>query len=150
MSDGGPSAHAPRSGARVVALHHVQLAMPPGGEGSARRFYGELLGLPEVPKPPVLALRGGCWFERGELRVHLGIEEDFRPARKAHPALVVSGLAGLVAHLRRCGCDVREAPADELPGVARAFVDDPFGNRVELIEGGGAMAARDQDPGLGR
>ena len=74
---------------RIVAIDHVQLAMPPGGEQAARDFYSGVLGLPEVPKPPVLAARGGCWFERDGVRLHLGVEEDFRPARKAHPALLV-------------------------------------------------------------
>ena len=83
---------------RIVRLDHVQLAMPAGGEGLARAFYGGALGIPEVPKPPELAKRGGCWFERGELKIHLGVEREFHPARKAHPGLQVEDLP-----LRHCG-----------------------------------------------
>lgn len=116
----------------VEALHHVQLAMPAGGELRAREFYQDLLGIPEVPKPPTMAERGGCWFERGTLRVHLGIESDFRPARKAHPAFVVAGLPALAARLRAARHECREDR--ELSGYDRVFVDDPFGNRIELLE----------------
>ena len=83
----------------VEAIDHVQLAMPPGGEAAARAFYAGILGIPERAKPPHLARRGGCWFERGALKVHLGVEADFRPARKAHPAFIVRDLAALVAAL---------------------------------------------------
>jgi len=113
-----------------LAIDHVQLAMPPGGEDTARRFYAGVLGIPEVPKPPILAARGGCWFESGAVRVHLGAEDDFRPARKAHPALVVGDLAGTV---ERLGLDV--VWADDSPGVVRGHVTDPFGNRIELVDG---------------
>jgi len=82
---------------RITAIEHVQLAMPPGKESEAREFYAGLLGIPEVPKPPDLAKRGGAWFERGSLKIHLGVEADFRPARKAHPALLVVDLPALVA-----------------------------------------------------
>jgi len=116
----------------VDLLHHVQLAMPAGGEARAREFYQGLLGIPEVPKPGASARRGGCWFERGALRVHLGVESDFRPARKAHPAFTVCDLAGLSARLRAAGYECRED--FELAGYARIFVFDPFGNRVELLE----------------
>ena len=116
----------------IEALNHVQLAMPKGQEDAARRFYQDLLGIPEVPKPPALAARGGCWFERGELRVHLGVEADFRPARKAHPAFTVRNLAGLVQQLQDAGIAVdRDEP---LPGHDRYYVSDPFGNRIELLE----------------
>lgn len=116
----------------VERLHHVQLAMPAGGEGRAREFYQELLGIPEVPKPRAMAARGGCWFEQGDLRVHLGVEADFRPARKAHPAFVVSDLAGLATRLRGARHECREDR--ELDGYDRLFVADPFGNRIELLE----------------
>jgi catechol 2,3-dioxygenase-like lactoylglutathione lyase family enzyme len=116
---------------RVERLHHVQLAMPPGGEPRAREFYRELLGIPEVPKPAAMASRGGCWFERGELRIHLGVEAPFRPARKAHPALLVEDLPALLAALRAAGYTCREDT--QLQGCERAFVDDPFANRIELI-----------------
>jgi catechol 2,3-dioxygenase-like lactoylglutathione lyase family enzyme len=117
----------------VLHLDHVQLAMPPGGEDRARTFYSDLLGLPEREKPAILAGRGGVWFERGELKLHLGIEKDFRAAKKAHPGLQVEGLAELLAQLRAAGCSVSEA--ELIDGCRlRAFVDDPFGNRIELLE----------------
>src|SRR5450755_548463 len=92
----------------VQRLDHVQLAMPPGGEGRAREFYQGVLGIPEVPKPPDMAKRGGCWFESGELKVHLGVEPEFRPARKAHPAFIFSELVALVAQFRSAGSAVTE------------------------------------------
>jgi catechol 2,3-dioxygenase-like lactoylglutathione lyase family enzyme len=116
----------------IRAIEHVQLAMPAGQEAAARAFYGALLGLPEVPKPPHLAVRGGCWFESGDVKVHLGVERDFRPARKAHPAFLVSGLAGLCARCRDAGFEVVDD--EPLPGYERAYVHDPFGNRIELME----------------
>ena len=115
----------------IVRLDHVQLAMPPGGEDRAEAFYAGLLGLERVPKPEPLAARGGCWFVRGPIAIHLGVEEDFRPARKAHPALVVRGLPALEAALSAAGVEVRQNPERE-PGRG-AYVDDPFGNRIELI-----------------
>jgi catechol 2,3-dioxygenase-like lactoylglutathione lyase family enzyme len=118
---------------RLLRLDHVQLAMPEGGEADARRFYADALGLCEVPKPPNLARRGGVWFEgEGNLRVHLGVERDFRPARKAHPAFVVSGLHDLAADLRARGFAVVED--EPLEGFDRLYASDPFGNRVELME----------------
>ena len=117
---------------RIVAIEHVQLGMPAGGEAQARRFYQEALGIPEQPKPPDLAARGGCWFERGALKVHLGIDPDFRPARKAHAAFAVEDLPALRAKLEANGFPTRDdAP---LTGFARFFVDDPFGNRLEFLE----------------
>ena len=115
----------------VQAIHHVQLAMPAGREPEAIAFYQDGLGISQVPKPPRLAARGGCWFEDGDLRVHLGVEADFRPARKAHPALLVEDLAGLVSRLEAAGASVRRDPLD---GYERVYVDDPFGNRLELLE----------------
>ena len=117
----------------VLALDHVQLAMPPGGEDAARAFYDGLLGLPEVPKPAPLAVRGGCWFARGGVRIHLGAEPGFRPAEKAHPAFTIADLDGLAAALAAAGHRVDWD--DELPGVRRCYTDDPFGNRIELIAG---------------
>ncbi len=111
-------------------IDHVQLAIPVGGEALARSFYAGVLGLVEVPKPPALAVRGGCWFERGDVRVHVGVETDFRPARKAHPAFVVAGLDALVEHHA-----LEVTWSDEIPGTHRCHVDDPFGNRIELIDG---------------
>lgn len=122
-------------GFRFVALDHVQLAMPPGAEAVAEAFYCDVLGFDIVPKPEPLASRGGRWFVSGDVQLHLGVEEDFRPARKAHPALVVDDFDALVAKLGAAG--VKWRPNEELPGVRRCHVDDPFGNRVELIEAGG-------------
>ena len=116
----------------VVAIDHVQLAMPEGGEASAQAFYEGLLGLRRVPKPPHLERRGGCWFENESVKIHLGVDADFRPARKAHPALVVEGLDHLVERLQAAGVTVR---SDEpLAAHVWAYVDDPFGNRIELLE----------------
>ena len=115
----------------IVGLDHVQLAMPEGGEPEARSFYEGLLGIPEVDKPPPLAARGGCWFESEHVKVHLGVETSFQPARKAHPALLVSDLTSLADALRAAGVDVRMD--DRLPSVDRGYVNDPFGNRLELI-----------------
>jgi catechol 2,3-dioxygenase-like lactoylglutathione lyase family enzyme len=118
---------------RLLRLDQVQLAIPESGEAEARRFYADALGLREAPKPPNLARRGGVWFEGGEgLRIHLGVEPDFRPARKAHPAFVVSGLRELAADLRARGFAV--AADEPLEGFERFYVSDPFGNRVELME----------------
>jgi catechol 2,3-dioxygenase-like lactoylglutathione lyase family enzyme len=116
----------------LTAIHHVQLAMPAGQEAAARRFYGEALGVGERQKPPHLAVRGGCWFEDDHVRIHLGVEEDFRPARKAHPAFVVDDLTEVRRRLEAAGYPAREE--EPLPGHHRCYVDDPFGNRIELLE----------------
>jgi len=116
----------------LLAIDHVQLAMPAGGEAAARAFYGDALGLPETPKPPHLAKRGGCWFELGALKIHLGVEADFHPARKAHPGLLVSDLEALKAALVSGGYTLRDD--EPLEGYDRIYVDDPFGNRIELLE----------------
>jgi catechol 2,3-dioxygenase-like lactoylglutathione lyase family enzyme len=117
---------------RVSALDHVQLAMPPGAEAAAEAFYAGILGFEVKPKPEPLAARGGRWFVQGEVQVHLGIEADFRPAGKAHPALRVAGFDDLIAALDAAGWAWR--PDHELPGVRRIYVADPFGNRIELID----------------
>lgn len=117
---------------RIDRVEHVQLAMPSGGEALARAFYGGVLDIPEIPKPAHLAKRGGCWFERGSLKIHLGVEAEFRPARKAHPALLVVDLQALVGRLKSAGHDVCEN--EPLEGYDRVYVDDPFGNRIELME----------------
>ena len=106
--------------------------MPGGGENEARSFYSGVLGLTERPKPPNLAPRGGCWFQSGELQLHLGVDPDFRPARKAHPALLVSDLSALLSTLRAAGVEVVDD--EPLEGYQRAYVHDPFGNRIELME----------------
>jgi len=106
--------------------------MPAGGEEAARQFYAGILGIGEIAKPPHLAKRGGCWFERGDLKIHLGVEADFRPARKAHVALLVTRLSELQEKLAACGCALKED--EPLEGYSRIYVDDPFGNRIELME----------------
>ena len=116
----------------LTGIDHVQLAIPPGGEDEARRFYVETLGLAEAPKPPHLAARGGCWFDGPGLRLHLGVEADFRPARKAHPALLVRGLPALRERLHAAGYILGDD--EPLEGYDRVYVDDPFGNRIELME----------------
>jgi catechol 2,3-dioxygenase-like lactoylglutathione lyase family enzyme len=118
-------------GFEVVGLDHVQLAMPPGREAEAEDFYCGLLGFSRIPKPEPMASRGGCWFAAGPVSLHLGVEAEFRPARKAHPALVVAGLADLVVAARQTGLEARPNP--DQPDGAGYYLDDPFGNRIELI-----------------
>ncbi len=116
----------------IRRLDHVQLAMPAGHEDDARAFYQGLLGIPEVAKPPHLAARGGCWFEHGDLKVHLGVEANFSPTQKAHPAFIVDDLQNLVRSLRDAG---HKVVADQpLEGYDRIYTDDPFGNRIELMQ----------------
>ena len=115
----------------VVGIDHIQLAMPPGRENEAHAFYARLLGIPEKPKPADLAKRAGAWFEDGTVKLHLGVEVDFRPARKAHLALRLSELPSLVARLREARFDVIDDP---LTGYRRVYASDPFGNRLELME----------------
>jgi catechol 2,3-dioxygenase-like lactoylglutathione lyase family enzyme len=117
---------------RIYAIDHVLLAMPPGGETQARAFYGGILGLDELPKPAELAGRGGAWFSNGAVTLHLGVEQEFRPARKAHPALLVEGLAELVTRLEGAGHPIQRDV--QLAGAERVHVADPFGNRIELVE----------------
>jgi catechol 2,3-dioxygenase-like lactoylglutathione lyase family enzyme len=120
----------------IVGLDHVQVAAPAGCEDDVRRFYGVLLGLEELEKPPLLGSRGGVWFEVGEQQLHVGVADDFVPAAKAHPALRVSSreaLERLAARLEEHDAVVRWADPEEIPGRARFFVDDPWGNRIELI-----------------
>jgi catechol 2,3-dioxygenase-like lactoylglutathione lyase family enzyme len=116
----------------LVRLDHVQLAMPAGKEPEAIAFYEGVLGLRHVPKPPVLATRGGCWFESGAVVVHLGVDPSFIPATKAHPAFVVDDLDALAQVLAAAGVPLTYD--DALEGVRRGYVADPFGNRIELIE----------------
>ena len=117
---------------RIHGIDHVQLAMPAGREDDARAFYADVLGIPEKPKPPHLAARGGCWFSADGVELHLGVEADFRPARKAHPALLVDDLPVLVRRLGEAGVEVVDD--EPLPGYDRVYVADPFGNRVELLQ----------------
>lgn len=117
----------------ILSIDHVQIAMPPGEEEKARAFYVDMLGFVEIPKPAELARRGGAWFESGQVQVHLGVEIDFEPARKAHPAFVVSDLDSMLTKIQSAGyeSDTSQPPLD---GYKRAHVFDPFGNRIELME----------------
>ncbi len=116
----------------ILALDHVQLAMPKGGEAEARGFYADLLGLTEVAKPADLAVRGGCWFEQGTVKIHLGVETGFVPAKKAHPALLVRDLAKLTNILEAAGHTLKDG--SPLEGYHRKDTTDPFGNRIELMQ----------------
>jgi catechol 2,3-dioxygenase-like lactoylglutathione lyase family enzyme len=118
----------------IVGLDHVQVAAPRGCEAAARRFYGDVLGLTELDKPAALAGRGGAWFALASgQQVHVGVEDDFAPARKAHPAFVASDLDALARGLAAAGCSVRWDEA--LPGVRRFYTADPWGNRLEFMAG---------------
>ncbi|MFC9059625.1 VOC family protein [Streptomyces sp. NPDC057074] len=118
----------------ITAVDHVQLAAPPGSEEALRAFYTGVLGMAETPKPPALAARGGCWFQAGTVRLHLGTEPGFRPARKAHPGLRVTGIETYAARLEARGASVTWD--DELPGHRRFYCADPVGNRLEFLEPG--------------
>ncbi|MEU5363428.1 VOC family protein [Streptomyces sp. NPDC005925] len=117
----------------ISTVDHVQLAAPPGSEERLRTFYVDVLGMTEIPKPAALAARGGCWFGAGIARLHLGIEtEGFRPVKKAHPGLRVTGIEAYAARLRTRGAPVTWD--DELPGHRRFYSEDPVGNRLEFLE----------------
>ena len=117
--------------AAITGYDHVQVAIPRGGEAAARAFYGGLLGMTEQPKPAVLAARGGCWFSSGTAVLHLGVADPFTPARKAHPAFLVTDLDDLQAALEAVGLDCVRADG-EIAGVSRFHTTDPFGNRIEF------------------
>jgi catechol 2,3-dioxygenase-like lactoylglutathione lyase family enzyme len=119
-------------GFRLVGIHHVQLAMPDGEDEAAVAFYAETLGLTQVPKPEELSPRGGVWFASGDLELHLGVEDQFRPAVKAHPAILVEGLGKVRARIEEAGYKVSDTV--QIEGFDRLYVRDPFGNRLELIE----------------
>ncbi len=125
---------------RIVKIDHVQLAMPAGQEDLARAFYHGLLGIPELPKPANLAKRGGVWFERGALKVHLGVQADFRPATKAHIAFETRELDRLIEDSRRAGYPVVDD--EPLAGYQRVYISDPFGNRLEFLARSGDRAKR--------
>ena len=116
----------------IAAIHHVQIAIPAGGEMVARAFYADLLGLTEVPKPASMAARGGAWYQSGAVKVHLGVEKDFRANDKAHVAFLVEDVAALAALAQLKGFKVKYD--NELPGHTRAFIYDPFGNRIEILK----------------
>jgi hypothetical protein len=116
----------------ITAVDHVQLAAPPGSEDRLRAYYAGVLGMTEIPKPPPLAARGGCWFQAGTVQLHLGIEEDFRPARKAHPGLLVTGIECYGARLAARGAPVHWD--EHLPGFRRFYSEDPVGNRLEFLQ----------------
>jgi catechol 2,3-dioxygenase-like lactoylglutathione lyase family enzyme len=120
----------------IVAVDHVQVAAPAGCERDARRFYGDLLGLEEIEKPPALAARGGCWFRAGAQELHVGVADTFTPATKAHPGLLVGSagsLRGIADRLREAGVEVTWADEGEIQGRIRFHAADPWGNRVELL-----------------
>ena len=116
----------------LVNVDHVQIAAPPGCDDAARAFYGGVLGLPELPMPEVLRGRASCWFQCGPQEIHIGIEEDFRPARKAHPAFVVTEIAALMEALHARGLEIMEDFS--LTDRRRFFVFDPWGNRLEFLQ----------------
>ena len=118
---------------KIRSIDHVQIAMPAGEEDQARTFYIQQLGFTEIPKPPDLAKRGGVWFQSENVQLHLGVESEFRPARKAHPAFLVDDLDALIAKVQREGYET-DASQPPLAGYKRAHVFDPFGNRIELME----------------
>jgi catechol 2,3-dioxygenase-like lactoylglutathione lyase family enzyme len=117
---------------RVARIDHIQIAAPKGCESAARDFYGSILGMKEIEKPPVLRARGGCWFECGSQQFHIGVEPDFQPARKAHPAFAVLHLDELRETLNARGVKIVED--ENLPGTRRFFAEDPWGNRLEFVE----------------
>ena len=118
---------------KILSIDHVQLAMPAGEEEKARAFFADLLGFTELQKPPELAIRGGAWFQSGNVQLHLGVEAAFRPARKAHPAFLVEDLNALISRVQNAGyeTDTSQPPLD---GYKCAHIFDPFGNRIELME----------------
>lgn len=116
---------------QVLGLDHLQIAIPVGSEREAVEFYGGLLGLAQLPKPDEMAGRGGAWFQAGSIQIHLGADPDFVPAKKAHPALIVSGIETLANALSAAGHEVRDGLT--VDGVTQTFTDDPFGNRIELV-----------------
>jgi catechol 2,3-dioxygenase-like lactoylglutathione lyase family enzyme len=124
----------------IMGLDHVQVAIPVGGEPSARRYYGDVLGMEEVPKPPQLAQRGGCWFKAGSAVLHLGVEAPFTPATKAHPAFLLTDLDHLAVVLADSGGEVTRSDG-ELPGIRRFHTYDPFGNRLEFQQAPDSAAA---------
>jgi catechol 2,3-dioxygenase-like lactoylglutathione lyase family enzyme len=116
----------------VIGIDHVQLAMPAGQEEQARAFYRDVLGVPETLRPADMAGRGGCWFESSLVKIHLGVDKEFRPATRAHPGLLVDDLHTVMERCRQRGLETFTGPA--IAGYERIFVKDPFGNRIELLQ----------------
>lgn len=116
----------------LTGIDHIQIAAPQGSEDAARKFYGELLGMKEIPKPENLRNRGGCWFQCGTHEVHIGIQQDFMPSTKAHPGFTVNALEQLKSRLHEAKYTISEDQPIE--GRARFFTQDPFGNRIEFLE----------------
>lgn len=116
----------------LTAIDHIQLAIPKGGEALARPFYVDVLGLTELPKPPELAARGGAWFTSGAVNLHLGVDPEFRPSTKAHPAFRVADVRAIAQRAVQRGYKILDD--EPLPGYERIFVYDPFGNRIELMQ----------------
>lgn len=125
--------HSERKYVNILSIDHIQIAMPVGEEERARAFYINVLGFNEIPKPAELAKRGGAWFQSQNVQLHLGVEADFKAARKAHPAFIVSDLESLIARVQDAGYDT-DTSQPPLDGYKRAHVFDPFGNRIELME----------------
>ena len=123
----------PKLTMKILSIDHIQIAMPAAEEEKARTFYIKQLGFTEIPKPPDLAKRGGAWFQAGSVQLHLGVEAEFRPARKAHPAFLVDDLDSLIAKVQSAGYDT-DTSQPPMDGYKRAHVFDPFGNRIELME----------------
>ncbi|WP_456271472.1 VOC family protein [Bacillus sp. AK031] len=119
-------------GFEIIGLDHVQLAAPEGSEGKARYFFGEILGMKEIEKPEKLKSGGGCWFQCGKQEVHIGVENEFSPALKAHPAIVVHNIDSLINRLEEFSIDVKED--FRIEDRKRIFINDPFGNRVEFLQ----------------
>lgn len=135
MADGsGGLAREQSAPARVVGLHHVQVVVPAGTEERVRGYYGGVLGMPEIPQPPAIAARGGVWFAVGDQELHVGVEEPFRPALKAHPCFLVADVDAAGEAVAADGGEVRWD--EQIPGVRRFHTDDPFGNRVEVRQAG--------------
>jgi catechol 2,3-dioxygenase-like lactoylglutathione lyase family enzyme len=116
----------------IVRIDHLQIAAPMGSEPAAREFYGSILGLAEILKPASLRDRGGCWFQCGDQQLHIGVEPDFHPAKKAHPAFAVSDLARLRESLQAHAVKITDH--NSLPGTRRFYTEDPWGNRLEFLE----------------
>jgi catechol 2,3-dioxygenase-like lactoylglutathione lyase family enzyme len=117
---------------RVTRIDHIQIAAPEGCEPAAREFYGSLLGMREIEKPPLLRARGGCWFECGDRQLHIGVEKNFAPAKKAHPAFAVPDLDELRKAFAARGIAVIDD--DTIPGTRRFYAEDPWGNRLEFVK----------------